>query len=119
MTYEDKENFCYILATRSLRERKNEVLAYLKLHPHLTEPAIKPKLLEDAFNTCMSEKSLDDIPDDSQIFQSYSNYAPFAHVPLEKYTTFQDLKLNPEFTQKKGEILRKTMMKPRHLAPDL
>ncbi|OMJ84546.1 hypothetical protein SteCoe_14356 [Stentor coeruleus] len=119
ITFEEKENFCYILATRSLRERKGEIADHIKLHPHLSEPAIKPKLLEDAFYTCMGEKSLDDIPEDSQIFNSYSNYASFAYVPLEKYTTFQDLKLTPEFTKKKGDILRMSMMKPRLLVPDL
>jgi hypothetical protein len=119
MNPQEKEDFCYTLSMRSTRERSSEIQAYIASIKIISEPALKSKLIEDAFTMCLSQSDLDAIPGDLSVYKSYKSYEKYVKVPLAKYKNLQDLKISLAFSEKKPEIARRSIMNPRIFAEDL
>ena len=112
ITLEDKEDFCYLLAVKHMRDRTQEIEDFLSSSKVLQMPSLRAKLLEDTFNSCVEESKLDYYAEDL-VLKYFDRYKDLVKAPLDKYKTLQDVKVSQSFSKNKPDIIKRATMKPR------
>ena len=110
----EKEDLCYSLTLRSIKERAKEISEYIKENKFLTLPSLRTKLMEDALETCIDSITPEDLiflRKDSMLH--LDNYQNLTNVPLQKYKNLQDVKVSNSFLEKRSEITKRIALNLR------
>lgn len=117
--YENKEETCLTLASRSVQERTKEISACLLENPLFVRKDLVNKLTEDAYDLCMSLITIQEIKKLQGISQKpYAWYSHLVNAPLH-YKTQADLQVTSNFADYRIEISKRIAMKSISLDRDL
>jgi hypothetical protein len=109
---EDKEETCFVLATRAVVNRESEWNKILKSRPSVSEQTLRNTLIEDSFNFCMKKISPEEVKKfGGTQMRSYKSYAYLVDVAYEKYLGDSKIQQNKKFEDKKIEIAKRVAIK--------
>ncbi|OMJ81127.1 hypothetical protein SteCoe_18491 [Stentor coeruleus] len=118
--FEDKEETCFVLATRGISNRADEVTNHLSKYPEFVEQDYKNKLIEDAFNYCMEEITVKEAKKfRGTKIRPYEMYEHLVNVAIDKYRIKEELACKEGFNDYKVEIAKRVAMKSLERGPDL
>jgi len=109
---EDKEETCFVLATRAVVNREPEWREILKARPSVPEQTLRNKLIEDSFNFCMKAISPDEVKKFGGTRQrSYKSYAYLVDVAYDGYLGDKKIQQNKKFEDRKIEIAKRVAIR--------
>ncbi|OMJ70254.1 hypothetical protein SteCoe_31821 [Stentor coeruleus] len=118
--FEDKEETCFVLATRGINNRNDEISEHLAKYSELVEQDYKNKIIEDAFNYCMGEISVKEIKKlGGTKIRPFEMYEHLVKVKIDKYRMKDELVCEEGFNDYKVEIAKRVAMKSMERGPDL
>ena len=110
ITTEDKEDTCYLLSTYLVRERMEEIKDHIKLYPHLKEPELRSKVIEQGFYYCMDKIKNSEVKDIKKSKKKvYSQYVDLVSSPFDHIKSLSDVKQKPEFVAKKKKSRKESL----------
>lgn len=108
MTASNKQDQCYLLSTNLIREHQDEIKVHMKQHPHLKEPEVRLKAIEQGYFSCMSLIS------DSQLKsllnsqrKEYSKYSSLIKLDFSSLRSLKDVALSPEYLEIRKQISKR------------
>ena len=120
ITTEDKEDTCYLLSTYLVRERMEEIKDHIKLYPHLKEPELRSKVIEQGFYYCMDKIKNSEVKDIKKSKKKvYSQYVDLVSSPFDHIKSLSDVKQKPEFVAKKKEVSKRVSFSSKEKKQDL
>ena len=109
--YEDKEETCLTLASRSVKERETEISEHIRNYPDLTEKEFSSKIVEDSYNYCMKTITIKEITSLGGIAQRpFRTYSHLVRAPLDGYTSIDQLQVSKHFSEYRIEISKRIAM---------
>jgi hypothetical protein len=117
---QDKEEVCFVLATRASTQREEEIKAHAEANPKLEEKKIKERLIEDGFNLCISSIT----PKETQLLSGtkirpYDTYSHLVSVSLDKYKKPKNLEISKKFYDNRINIGKRIALKSMRTPTDL
>ena len=104
----NKEDQCYLVSTYLVRERMHEIDDHIKLYPHLKEPEVKMKIIEQGYLYCMDHITDDEVK--SLLNSRKKEYSRYSHLTNANYgelRSIKETKLQPDFVSKRLEISKR------------
>lgn len=111
--FEEKEETCFVLATRGASNRLPEITKYIESrYPELNEQDLRMKLTEDAYDFCMQHITSKEIKHfEGTRLREYSEYSHLVKIPLSQYTPASDLSNSIKFSSNRVTIAKRVAMK--------
>ena len=120
VSLEDREDVCYMLAIRYVRDRDHEIKTYVESNKIISIPSLKSKMIQDAFDVCVDTVQDEVMPAlRKDMLRNPKDFYYLTNVPINKYKNYQDVKVSEGFLEKKLEITRRASMNPRVFSQDL